>query len=83
MLSIVDGCTNTHTVLSIRLLKCELWRANVLPERTGRRSTVELAEIRVVHINEGAWDGSEFHIQVVSIYVTEVIEIWSTGVRQS
>lgn len=83
LVGVVDGCTDAHAVGAIGFLKGEFWRANVLVEGAGGRAAVELAEIRVVDVDEGAGDGSEAHVEVVSVDIAEVVEIGAARVGKS
>ena len=75
LVGVVDGRADAHAVGAVWLFKGEFWRADVLVEGAGGRAAVELAEVRVVDVDEGAGDGSEAHVEVVAVDVAEVVEV--------
>jgi hypothetical protein len=73
---VVDSCTDTHAIFAIGFFISQLRGTDVLIERAFGRAAVEFSEIRIIDANESARDWAEVHVQIISVDVAEIVEVW-------
>ena len=75
---VVDCRTDAHTIVPTFTYQSEFWWTKLLVKLTRRTSAIELPQIRIVDFLEGSGDRPHMDVEIVSINIAHVIEIWST-----